>query len=918
MTGNNMDITLYRRKTAMVLHEIEYSLGNFILDEDISIEDIPQDIVKNVVARDSQRKQFSEIIKPKDIIESTYLDELFSIAIEITKNNSLNDYIQYIRDQFIINDIYNIRNVISHPNRQFIISYWFKVAAIASDPIINILKLGRIHSALISAEENNLSDPPDEWYEKTMWELPNNLPEVFEHGITGLVGRQKEQDLLIDCLKNRRVSNIAIVAPGGIGKTALALDLLSRQVKNPETKNYFDSCIFSTLKTEKLTSDGVIKLDAIESLLELKESVLLASNKIYDEAYLTFEELCNNKPEEKILLFIDNLETLLINSTKDFEDFTYDLPPAWRVLITSRISINNARIISLEPLKEKHALHLARTYLQKRNRKNLPEEVLKNLVSKCYNNPLAIRLSIDLYLAGKEIPESISVANKEIASFSYSNLIDALSDVSVNILEALFISDNNNRITLCEMLSLSLEEIVESIAQLSNTSLINRTTSGGGEIYSLSESIRELLVTTPRNIHLREKLLDDLKRRKAITKQIEHEQRQNSIPPYHWEYIPNNLNENLIPFIKDVNKSFKGMNIPSKPKAITLMNKCRDMDHLYSEISIFNRSYGRVASSLNASPIAITKFKKALQLDPNDINSSIFLAMHHHNSGDYSLAYDIYKALIDEGWCNEDEYIAEFTQRIYNGCYLALLFDLRYPAIIEQSKKWKDLKHSRGIVGVFRATALKRMAEDVIQKDPSECMSLLSRAMRTLDDVIRVDGYIRPACEQAKSVFNELAAILKIPVFKEDKDFSNEALEFIAMHLNSISAYVKIGGDDEITTLIRRLSRIDMPKNPFISISIPKYAQSDLYNPIDEEYALQKGLEIVQISNIPKSKDGKESPLYIFAKKDNKDYYLRYEFLKNGGYAEWFNLKQGDSIAIKPLKEQPKGKSLLASEIYLL
>ncbi|WP_407261044.1 hypothetical protein [Klebsiella pneumoniae] len=41
-----MDITLYRRKTAMVLHEIEYSLGNFILDEDISIEDIPQDIVK--------------------------------------------------------------------------------------------------------------------------------------------------------------------------------------------------------------------------------------------------------------------------------------------------------------------------------------------------------------------------------------------------------------------------------------------------------------------------------------------------------------------------------------------------------------------------------------------------------------------------------------------------------------------------------------------------------------------------------------------------------------------------------------------------------------------------------------------------------------------------------------------------------
>ena len=913
-----MDITLYRRKTAMVLHEIECSLGNFILDEDISIEDIPQDIVKNVVARDSQRKQFSEIIRPKDIIESTYLDELFSIAIEITKNNSLNEYIQFIRDQFIINDIYSIRNVISHPNRQFVISYWYKVAAIASDPIINILKLDKVHSALISAEENNLSDPPDEWYEKTMWELPNNLPEVFEHGITGLVGRQKEQDLLIDCLKNRRVSNIAIVAPGGIGKTALALDLLSLQVKNPDTKNHFDSCIFSTLKTEKLTSEGVIKLDSIESLIELKESIIAAANKIYDEAYLTFDELCRNKSEEKVLLFIDNLETLLINSTKDFEEFTYDLPAAWRVLITSRISIGNARVISLEPLKEKHALHLARTYLLKRNRKNLPEEVLKNLVSKCFNNPLAIRLSIDLYLTGKEIPESISVANKEIASFSYSNLIDALSDISVNILEALFISDNNNRITLCEMLSLSLEEIVESIAQLSNTSLINRNTSEGGEIYSLSESIRELLVTTPRNIHLREKLLDDLKRRKAITKQIEHEQRQNSIPPYHWDYIPNNLNENLMPFIKDVNKSFKGMNIPSKAKAINLMNKCRDMDHLYNEVSIFNRSYGRVASSLNASPIAITKFKKALQLDPSDVNASIFLAMHHHNNGDYNLAYDIYNELINQGWCNEDEYVPEFPQRIYNGYYLALLFDLRYPEIMEQSKKWKDLKHSRGIVGVFRATALKRMAEDFIQNDPEQCKSLLSRAMRTLNDVIRVDGYIRPACEQTKSVFNELAVILKMPVFKQDQDFSNESLGFIAAHLNNITSYVKIGGDDEITKLIRRLSSVEMPKNPFTSFSIPKHAQSDLYNPIDEEYAIQKGLEIVQISNIPKPKDGMESPMYIFAKKDNKNYYLRYEFLKNGGYAEWFNMKQGDSLAIRPLKDQPKGKSLLASEIYLL
>lgn len=915
-----MDITIYRRKTAMVLHEIEHALGGFILDEDIAVEDFPQDIVKNVINREAHRNQFSEIIKPKDIIESTYLDELFSIAVEITKNTSLQSFIKYLRDQFIINDIYKIRNVISHPNRQFVISYWFKVAAIASDPIINILKLESIHLALVSAEENNLNDPPKEWYEKTMWELPNNLPEIFEHGITGLVGRQKEHDDLLECLKNRRVNNIAIVAPGGIGKTALALDLLSLQVKNPEIKNHFDSFIFSTLKTEKLTAEGVVKLDSIESLVELKELIVHSANKIYDETYSEFGELYKGKEDERILLFIDNLETLLINSTKEFENFTYELPPSWRVLITSRISINNARIISLEPLKEKHALHLARTYLTKRNRKHLPEDVLKSIVKKCFYNPLAIRLSVDLYLTGKEIPESISVANKEIASFSYSNLIEALSDNAVNILEALFISDNVNRISLCEMLSLPLEEIVESIAQLSDTSLINRNTSEGGEIYSLSESIRELLVTTPRNIQLRYNLLEDLKRRKAITKQIEHEQRHNSIPTYHWDYIPSNINENLIPFIKEVNKSFKGMNINSKTNAINLMHKCREMDHLYSEVCIFNRSYGRVASALNASPIAINKYNKALQIEPSDVNTKIFLAMHHHTNGDYETAHKIYKDIIDDGWCKEDEYAVDFIQRIYNGYFFSLLFDLQYEEIIKNSKKWKDSKSSRGIIGVFRATALKRLAETSIHKDHDEAISLLSRAMRTIDDVIRVDGYIKPACEQTKNIFDELARILKIAAYQSNIAFQNEAIDFIAAHLNNITSYVKINPDDEVAGLIKRLSKLDSPKNPFTKFSVPKHTQSELYNPIDEEYAIQKGLEIVQISNIPKSKDEKNPPMYIFAKKDDTAYYLRYEYLKNGGHNEWFNLKQGDSIAIRPLKtvKIKQGQSQLASEIYLL
>lgn len=873
-----MDIKLYRRKTAMVLHQVEQSLGDFILDEDVNLDDLPQEIVTNIIARESQRNNLPANLKPKDIIESTYLDELFSIALEITKESSLNSYIKYIRESFISYDIFKIRNIISHPNRQFNISYWFKVAALASDPIISILKLDKITSALISAEQNELNDPPEDWYLKTIWEIPNNLPEIFEHGITGLVGRQKEQDILFDYLRNRRVNNIAIVAPGGVGKTALVLDLLSNHAKLPETRNYFDSIIFATLKTEKLTTEGVVKLDSIESLSELKEILVTSINDIYDENFITFEDVKERYEDEKILLFIDNLETLLINSTKEFEDFTNSLPISWRTLITSRISVNNASIISLDPLKEKSALFLARTYLTKKNRKSLPEDSLKGLVKKCFYNPLAIRLSIDLYLTGKEIPESISVANKEIASFSYRNLIDALTLNSVNILEALFIADNINRISLCEMLSLGLEDIVESIAELSNTSLINRTTTENGEVYSLSESIRELLVTNIRNIQLRETLIEDLKKRKAITKQIEHEQRENSIPPYHWDYIPNDINENLKPFIKDVNKSFKGFSIVSRSRTIDLITKCRDMEHIYSNVAIFNRSYGRLASALNSTSTAVEKLDKAIILDPNDINGKIFLAIHHHNSGNYPDAHALYQQILDDGWGDELMYSPEFTQRIYSGYYLALLFDLKYKEIIELSKQWKDYKSSRGIIGVFRATALKRLAESQIQKDPMEATSLLSRAMRTLDDVIRVDGYIKQACEQAKNIFNELATMLKLNVYKNNATFSDESLHFIAKHINNITEYVTISQEDEISTLIKVLSKMDRPNNPFTKISLPSSLQSLNYNPIDEEYAVQKGLVIAHITNIPRQKDKDPSPsMFIFARKENIDYYLRYE-----------------------------------------
>jgi len=671
-----MSKSINRRKTAMVLHEIETSLGNFVLDTEVYTENFPEEVVQYIAQRELEKNRTINTSKPRDIIEATYLDELFQILIEITKDTSTCKFIEKLKQLFMLYDIYEIRNIISHPNRLFVDAYWYKVAALASDPTIEILGMDQVRKALDSAERGEITDPPEDWSKKSLWEIPNNLPESFEHAITGLVGRQKEASDLLALIRNPRINNIAIVAPGGIGKTALVLDLLSSQVKIPETKKYIDSCIFITLKTEKLTQAGVVKLDAAETIAELKSQITTEAKKTFNEEFLDFDALQISKASERLLLFIDNLETLLIDSQEDFHEFNNNLPPAWRLLVTSRITINNASITTLEPLKAKSATHLARIYLGRKGGKTLDETLLSNLAKECHFNPLAIRLTIDLYVSGKEIPNSINIANKEIAGFSFSNLIENISKDSVKILEALFVTEHCTRTSLCELLNLSREDIAQAVSELSNTSLIFRTTNEDGEFFSLSDSIRELLLVNTRNILIREEIQSQITKQITLSKQIEADQIKQSIPDYHWEYIPRELNANLKLLLVELNKSTQKFKIRND-KAASLHRSFKEMEHLYDNESTFNRGYGRVLEALKANDLALEKYNKAIGQNPCDPSSKVMAAMLHHNCGRYEKAHDIYKELRQQGWDQEKAGDSSISYLVLNGFFLSLLYDRR-------------------------------------------------------------------------------------------------------------------------------------------------------------------------------------------------------------------------------------------------
>ena len=891
----------------MLLHEIEEALGKFVFNNG-DINSLNLDSLENIHQREVDKGRVFNRNSIKDVVEATYLDELFGFALDIAQDNSIIDSINYLYSLFHHLDIYEIRNAISHPNRPFWDCYWYRVAAIASDPVNEILGLSEVKAALESAEAGVITDPPEDWVTKVIWQIPNNLPEQFDHGVTGLIGRSKELQELKKYISNPRVNTIALVAPGGAGKTALALDLLNTIVSTPNFSKSLDAVVFITMKTEKLTSEGVVSLDSIETMEELKNNIIQSINQIYDESFSSFEEVKEKMEAQKILLCIDNLETLLREKQDSFEDLNYQLPPTWQVLVTSRIAVSNATILSLEALKEKSAIHLARTYLSKRGGQPLDETAYAQLTKSCFFNPLAIRLTIDLIVTGHDMPRSLNVANKEIAEFSYNNLIGALSKDAVEILETIFVEDTSTRFSLCELLEKSIDEISAAVGELSKTSLISRSSSEEEESYRLSDSVRDLLLVSPRNIEVRSKVQNVIHRRRNLSNEIDIRQNEKELPEWHSDYIPNDTNPNLKILITEVNngirKSRKNTDV-----AVRLFRKLKDSKFIHERNSLYHRAFGRVLEALKDFNSAEEQYKLAIKYEKQNPSSYYLLARMYHAINKFDSARELYEQLISMGWTSEDHNIVNFGKSIYSGYFLSLLFSGQYEEVFEKTKKWKESGPYRSTLGTYRASAWKRKMENLVDTDPAGTVDALVRAARILSDVFRNEGYSRTANKQAVKIFEEIEFCYSRQ--KYNRNFCSEGKElfdFVHEHIFEIGQlyYSKRIIED----IIKKLSVLDLKENPFINLS---NSSTTTFDYVDEREYEVSGLIEVKVTNRPKDKAS-----FLFSKdSSHQDYFLHYDNFKNGNWRDWCQLSIGQRLNIVPSEEVENGKAINAKEIYL-
>ncbi|WOI23135.1 tetratricopeptide repeat protein [Nonlabens ulvanivorans] len=905
-----LDQHILRIKSAMVIYALEKTLGNYVLNSELGLtsfeknEDSVNSISNILLTEDSGIKM---------LVESSYLDDIFTLAIKATISTSMESKMKQLKKYCSLLNIFDIRNAISHPNRPFPDVYWFRSAAIASDPLIIQLGLNEVRQSLNSALEDKISAPPEEWINNVSWAILNTLPNAFDHEITGLLGRDKEfKDLELTLSKNRN-NLIAVVAPGGVGKTALILQFLRDISLSPKWAEKINSILFCSLKNEKLTADGIESIEAIDGIEQIELSILTDLQGIYGiDDTLSFEQACIKLENEKILICIDNLETLLIDNQEEFKKFNEQLPLLWRVIVTSRISIDSATTVPLQALGKRHAIHLSRSYLRKRGFSDFKQDDLETIAKKANNNPLAIRLTIDLYIKGNDITKSISTSQKEIAAFSYSNLIESMTETSISILEAIYVSGISSKNHLVELLETSQDDVSESINELSKTSLIIRSSSeSGNDRFDLSNSIRDLLLTNPRNIEIRNKIAFSLKTRNLkIQEQISRNLKL-GITSFDEDFVDSNADPSIQAAIADLNK-YLNRKARNTTEISNLKNRFSDLLNHNSKNHELLYHYSRIYNHLKDSASEMDLITRSLAYDDRNPRSLKAQGLNLFNSGAYDEANDIFQRLIERELDQIEKSSRKFSYSLLKLYLLSYLFQGKYQQIIEFTSNWKT--HSWDIMlGTYRASAYRRIVEGKNNRD-GEREIAYNKILDIFDEIFESKNYSAIACVEGVKIIREMGSIFSF-ISQYNKEFVYRFILFVSKNYFEMISIVKDENIDSTDNqdFLKTLFNFDFEnkQNPLRQVS---WYKSDSETAFDKEHIdelLSEGYTIVQVYRIPQNYYG--MPSYLFAKDSSNEFYLNVDSFESG-WNGWGYIQMDDKLAIK-YKELNKKEATRATEI---
>lgn len=572
-----------------------------------------------------------------DPIANVYWLDLWELAASIEEDDNkktiLKKLLKYAGDE----TIRNARNSHGHGNKQFHKHYWYSVAAFANRPEIKFLGFERVQEAIKRVENGDLIsevvlDDVDNYQILT----PNNLP-IPDWENTGFIGRTNDLKKLEQELKNGRVNQLCISGPGGVGKTALALKVLNKLC----FEAVFDEIYFYSFKSEFLSSGGIIKKDSSLNIETIKNDMFEYFENKYENVFQEVNNVC---------IFLDNIEDITVEDDSLFNTFLETLPASWKIIATSRLVPNGFKVIKIDDLDDGGCLNLARKYVKiyGSDEAITTFEMHKDtVIETCANNPLAIKLAIDLGRENHDFSKSATNAIRMVTEFSFKNLAENFDDQTIIVMEYLRQAGKSSASHIANTLNLPIDLIANKLSHIRNTSLIkvSQNLDDSVTIYENSDLTSNFLANAQNIDAQRSFVQDKIKNNIGLRSKV-NDFNEKYFPGYFTFSVPEDAPLQSLDLLKKLNK----IGIFSRKHNVKfrdyhelshLMDAWNQLPASFRASAYFLRVRGSIYAALNDNR-AIADYEEAIRLDDTE-NSFQAFANFYFKNGEWQEASNIYE-----------------------------------------------------------------------------------------------------------------------------------------------------------------------------------------------------------------------------------------------------------------------------------
>lgn len=911
------DSILYKKAT-MVLFSIEKSVGAYLANESSSLS---PELLSNRFSE--VRKRISGEISKVDtervsqFLRVSYLRDLLDMLRVVCQGTSKEISASRIFQCCEVLDVYDARNAIAHPIREFYPSHWYRIAAIASDPSLEEIGIVEPRAELDAAEDGDIREVDSSWWSRGDRYLSNNLPEIFDHESTKLIGRAKELKELSSLMESQRYNFIAIVAPGGVGKTALVLEALNSFVHNLSVAGKYECAIYITLKQEELGLKGIKKLDSPKTISALSERVDF------------FVKERGIERELPVLLCIDNLETLISDDVGVVESYIATLPENWKIVVTSRIPIDGAKTFPLGGLDESSSHILIRKYAASIGFSNIAKSAVERIADGSAANPLALRLNVDKVFLGGEISTTLKQTEANLVDFSFRGLIDALPKIARKILEVLFVVGSSERGDIVSYFGDDSINASEGIIKLLQTSIVRRIFDGEDEKIELTDAIRLLLQRSPLDLEFRHQASAKLGEMRRKNSQHASIQESRNVNTFHEDFIGDWVPEHLASKLVDVIRFMRDNN-PRYVDYSRIENYCQSLETLPAEHKNFAEYWlmlARLRSWQRDEVAARSAFENAASLEDSQEKhcrptSRIAYAQYLKRINVLDESFAILNKLTDSVWCSADS-SSEITYRVVWG----MLFDMLNKvgndeakdlalnklkaATTEKSRYFYDVQESKVIV--FRAASKHKT-------NPNEVIAAYTETSRRMAQIIPIEPYGKSAYLFSLFLLREAAFLLKsISVAARGEKILSDLFASLENLVQELISSQHIGSHDRanIRERIRDFIKFEVNfKNPFDTKKWRDEAGLQVI-PSSEIVKLERaGWVICKVTGIGTG----QLPGHLFCKDSERtQYFVGRRNLTKVDLIGWAKVEIGHTVAIRSIEEGSRsGDYPSPKEIYII